>query len=77
MVQHKRDLQKYISGGKVIMKTIIMASPGMVMDGLENEHIGFLYGLFICFGVTRNILKAFSIFVCRSNPNLIVAHEKS
>ena len=77
MVQHKRDLQKYISGGKVIMKTIIMASSGMVMDGLENDHIGFLCGLFICFEATRNILKAFSIFVNRSNPNLIVAHEKS
>ena len=59
------------------MKTIIMATPGMVMDGLENEHIGFLHGLFICFGVTRNILKAFSIFVCWSNPNLIVTHKKS
>ena len=77
MVLHKRDLQKYISGGKVIMKTIIMASSGMVMDGLENDHIDFLCGLFIWFEATRNILKAFSIFVCRSNPNLIVAHEKS
>ena len=47
MVHRKMDLQNYIRGGKVIEKTIIMALFVMVMDGLLNEHINFLSGLYV------------------------------
>ena len=35
----------------------MMASHVMVVEGLKNKHMDFPYGLFICFGVTRNISK--------------------
>ena len=53
------DLQNYIRGGKVIEKTIIMALFVMVMDGLLNEHINFLYGLYMFWGNTQHLKGLF------------------
>ena len=52
-----------------------MTSHVMVTDGLKNEHMNFLYGFSYVLVQHVTSKRPFSIFVCRSNPKLIVAHE--